>query len=141
MIGNGNFKWNELEEAIFDIETTLNSRPSLTPNSMFFGQPNLIPQRDTHAIEDRELRKRAKYLSKCKDALWSKWSNEYVKSLRESHSLKHNRNEMALKPGELVLIRGEERNRGQWRIGIVEKLIQGRDKAARGHGYERESHI
>jgi hypothetical protein len=38
---------------------------------MLFGQPNLIPQRDPNAIEDRDLRKRAKYLRKCKDALWS----------------------------------------------------------------------
>ena len=30
------------------------------------------------------------------------------------------------------MIKGEERNRGLWRIGIVEKLIQGRDKVVRG---------
>ena len=74
---------------------------------MLFGQPNLIPQLDTHAIEDRDLRKRAKYLRKCKDALWSRWSNEYVESLRERHNLKHNHKEMALKPGEVVLIISE----------------------------------
>ena len=91
-IGKGNLKWNELEEIISDIETTINSRPLcyveddielplLTPNVMLFGQPNVIPQQDPSAIQDRELRKRAKYLRKCKDALWSRWSSEYVKSL------------------------------------------------------------
>jgi uncharacterized protein YoxC len=142
-VGNGNLKWNELEEIIIDIETALNSRPLcyveddvqlplLTPNAMLFGQPNLIPERDPAAIEERDLRKRAKYLRKCKDALWSRWSTEYVKSLRERHNLKHNSKGMKLEPGDVVLIRGEERNRGHWRIGIVEKLIKGRDKVVRG---------
>jgi hypothetical protein len=27
---------------------------------------------------------------------------------------------MALKPGDVVMIKGEEKNRGVWRIGIVE---------------------
>jgi hypothetical protein len=94
MIGHGNLKWNELE-IIINVETTLNSwplcyveddvqLPLLTPNSMLFGQPNLIPQQDPNAIEDRDLCKRAKYLRKCKDALWSRWSTEYIKSLRMS---------------------------------------------------------
>jgi hypothetical protein len=39
---------------------------------------------------------------------------------------------MALKPGDVVMIKGEEKNRGVWRIGIVEKLIQGRDNVVRG---------
>ena len=55
------------------------------------------------------------------------WSTECVKSLRERHTLKYDRKEMPLKPGDVVLIKGEARNRGQLRIGIVEKLIQGRD--------------
>ena len=145
-VGKGNVKWNELEEIIIDIETT-NSRPLcyveddielplLTPNVMF-GQPNVIPQQDPSAIQDGELRKRAEYLRQCKDALWSRWSSEYlkseiIKSLRERHNMKHNRREMLLKPRDVVLIKGEERNRGHWKIGIVEKLIQGRDKVVRG---------
>ena len=140
--GNGNLKWDELEK-IIENETTLNSRPLwyvedgiqlplLTPNSMLVGQPNLIPQEDPNAIGDQDLRKRAKYLRKCKDALWSRWSTEYVNSLRERHTLKHDRKEMPLKPGDVVLIKGEARNSWQWRIGIVEKLIQGRDKVVRG---------
>ena len=96
-VEKGNLKWNELEEIIIDIETTINLRPLcyveddievplLTPNVMLFGQPNVIPQQDPGAIQDRELRKRAKYPRKCKDALWSRWSSEYVKYLRERHN-------------------------------------------------------
>lgn len=50
-VGNGNLKWNELEEIIIDIETTINSRPLcyieddielplLTPNVVWTTQPN-----------------------------------------------------------------------------------------------------
>ena len=36
-----------------------------------------------------------------------------------------------MNPGDVVLIKGEERNRGRWRFGIVEQLIQGRDGVVR----------
>ena len=142
-IGHGNLQWRELQEIILDIETTLNTRPLsyceedvqlplLTPNALLFGQPNLIPQREPDSFESRDLRKRARYLRKCKDALWSRWSSEYLKALRERHNLKHRPKEMVLKRGDVVLIKGEQRNRGTWKMGIVEKLIEGRDKIVRG---------
>ena len=37
-----------------------------------------------------------------------------------------------MNPGDVVLIKGEERNRGRWRFSIVEQLIQGRDGVVRG---------
>ena len=46
---------------------------------------------------------------------------------------------MLLKPRDVVLIKGEERNWGHWKIGIVEKLIQGRDKVVRGANCEQGS--
>ena len=53
-IGNGNLLWTELQEVILGVETTLNNRPLshvkedvqlplLTPNTLLFGQPNLLP--------------------------------------------------------------------------------------------------
>jgi hypothetical protein len=32
----------------------------------------------------------------------------------------------------VVLIKGKERNRGRWRIGVVEELYEGRDGVVRG---------
>ena len=37
-----------------------------------------------------------------------------------------------MKPGDVILNKGEERNRGKWRFGIVEQSIQGRDGVVRG---------
>ena len=79
-IGRANLRWDELEEVILDVEVTLNNRPltyqeddvqlpTLTPNVMMFVQPNNLPEEDASEIEDHPLRKRAKYLSRCKDAL------------------------------------------------------------------------
>ena len=141
-IGNGNLTWNELQEVILDVETTLNNRPLsyveddiqlplLTPNALLFGQPHLIPEQDADTIGDVDLRRRARYLKRCKDAMWSRWSSEYLKALRERHNMKHQVREMSVKPGDVLLIKGEDRNRGKWKIGVVDRLIEGRDGIVR----------
>jgi len=92
-IGRACLLWNELEEVLLDMEVTLNNRPLcyveddvqlpiLTPSAMMFGQPKLIPNEDLDE-EDSDMKKRAKYLRRCKDVLWSHWTGEYLKSLRE----------------------------------------------------------
>ena len=95
-----------------------------------YGRPKLIP--DEHLDdEDPDMRKRARYLRRCKQVLWSRWSGEYLKLLRERHNLKHKTKDMAVQPGDVVLIQGQERNRGKWNIGIATKLIKGRDGVVR----------
>ena len=140
--GRAKLTWNEFEEVILDVEIALNNRPLsyveddiqlpvLTPNSMMFEQSNLLPEEDIESIEDGNLRKRARYLRRCKDALWSRWSGEYVKGLRERHNLNHKTKQLSIKPGDVVLITSDERNRGKWNIGVVVKLIKGRDGVVR----------
>eukprot|EP00112_Aurelia_sp_Birch-Aquarium-sp1_P023947 Seg734.10 transcript_id=Seg734.10/GoldUCD/mRNA.D3Y31 product="hypothetical protein" protein_id=Seg734.10/GoldUCD/D3Y31 len=70
-------------------------------------------------------------MRKCKDSLWSRWTGEYVKVLRERHNLKHDSKTPSLKEGDVVLIKGEERNRGKWSIGIITNRITGRDGVMR----------
>ena len=91
--GGANFAWSELEEVILDVEITLNNRPltylehdiqlpTLTPYAIMFGQPNQSPEDDSDAIESKDLRKRARYLRRCKDIMWTRWTEEYIRSLR-----------------------------------------------------------
>ena len=126
---------------ILDVEIALNNRPLsyveddiqlpvLTPNSMMFEQSNVLPEKDIEWIEGGNLRKRARYLRRCKDALWSRWSGEYVKGLRERHNLNYKTKQLSIKPGDVVLMTSDERNRGKWNIGVVVKLIKGRDGVA-----------
>ena len=99
-IGGANLTWSELKQVILDDEIALNNRPLsyveediqlpvLTPQSMMFGQPNLLPEGDVDSVEDKDMRKRARYLRRCKDVLWSRWTGEYIKSLRGRHYLNH----------------------------------------------------
>ena len=92
--GNGNLHWHELEEVILDVETTMNNRPLgyieddvqlpvLTPSLMLYGQPNQIPEEEPMSIEDVNLRKRARYIRRCKTILWTRWETEYHKALTE----------------------------------------------------------
>ena len=54
-----------------------------------------------------------------------------IKSLRERHNLKYKSKELTLKVGDVVLIQSKERNRGKWNIGIIVKLVKGRDGVVR----------
>lgn len=142
-IGRAVLYLNELEEVLLDVEIAVNNRPLsyveddvqlpiLTPNLMMYGQSNVLPETEVDSIKETELRKRARHLRRCKDVLWSRWTSEYVRDLRERHNLKHKSKRLSLKVGDVVLMQSELRNRGKWNIGVVVKLIKGRDGEIRG---------
>ena len=84
-IGNSCLGWDELQDVLLDIEL-----PTLTPNSLQFVGTTVLPELEPHNEENRDLRKRARYLKKCKDHMWKRWSTEYLRASREKHNLKHN---------------------------------------------------
>ena len=142
-IGASSLTWKEYVDVLLDVEIALNNRPLsyvdddvempiLTPNIMLFGQPNHVPDHDADEIDELDLRKRAKFLRKCKEAIWSRWRNEYLRGLREKHDLTHHRKSNAIKVGDVVIIKGDEKNRSKWNIGIVVSLITGSDGVVRG---------
>ena len=45
--------------------------------------------------------------------------------------MKHQAKEMKLKVGDMVIIKGDERNHAHWKTGIVNKLISRRDGVVR----------
>ncbi|XP_028404086.1 uncharacterized protein LOC114526758 [Dendronephthya gigantea] len=141
VVGSAKLTYKELQDVLLDIQIALNNRPLtycednvqlpvLTPNLMILGKANYLLELPSAEIEDGDMRKRAKYLKKCKEALWRRWRNEYMRALRESHDLRHNGKSRNLQ-GDVVLIKGEGKNRGTWKIGIVERLIPGRDGIVR----------
>ena len=94
--GNGTLTWRELSGIVLDVEIAINGRPLsyleddvempvLTPSSMLHLQPTQRPGLSPHHLQETDLRRRAKYLFRCKEAMWSRWSKEYVQSLREQH--------------------------------------------------------
>ena len=99
---------------MLDVEVAINNRPLsyveddvqlplLNPNVMIYGQPSFIPEPEADADADTDLRKRAKYLRRCKDVLWSRWTTEYVQSLRERHNLNHKTKQLNLKKKSVML--------------------------------------
>ena len=121
---------------ILDVEVTLNNRPLsyveddlqfpiLTPNSFLYGRSNLLPELEPHRVEPNDLRKRAKHLRRGKEAVW-------LRGLRERHNQQHGGKTSTPKVGEVVIIKSDEKNRGKWKLGVVEAVITGVDNVVRG---------
>ena len=94
----------------------------MTPNSLLFLNSNLLP----------DLHKRAKHLLKCKEAIWCRWTKEYLCSLRERRRVQAESKGGKPTMGDIVIIRSEDKNGGRWPLGIIEKLITGNDRVVRG---------
>ena len=100
----------------------------MTPNSLIYGEANFVSTvEDSHLIPKGDLRKRFKYVNRCKDYVWNRWTREYVKGLRERHNLKHGNISLKPKIGDVVVIKGDEKNRGKWKLGIITATYPGND--------------
>ena len=141
-IGKATLRWAELEDVVMDVEIALNNRPLdyveddvqlsvLTPNAMLHTNPNYLPELKAHHLQETNLRKRAKYLEKCKQAMWSRWTREYVRGLREQHRRVGGEQSRHPSIGDVVIIKDEQKNRNQWKLAIVTELIKGRDDVMR----------
>lgn len=153
VLGSAKLKFEELPEVLLDIEVVLNNRPSdyiendvqlpiLTTNMLLLNQNNTLLDPELTRVQERDQRRRAKYLMKCRENLWKRGQNEYICALRERHTLKHKDKPERIKVGQVVLIKGDRKNRGEWDIGIIEQLIRGRGKVVRGARIKaKKSHI
>ena len=140
-VGNAHLTMEELQEVMLDIEINMNNRPLtyldddiqqpiLTPNVLLHGQIINIP--DIELEEDNpDIRKRKRYINKCKQAAWRRWSNDYLKALRERHNMKLKTSLIQIKEGDVVLIKSSEKNRGRWKVGIVSELYYGKDNVVK----------
>ena len=72
------------------------------------------------------MKKRHKYIKRCKDALWKIWKYEYLVSLREKLKDKT----FKINVSDVVMIKGEANSRGHWKIDINHLYI-GKDNIIR----------
>ena len=97
-IGKAMMTWAKLEELLLDIEIILNNRPLtyieevidysiLTPNSLILGRDVNFPDAARHKSESETMKKRHKYIKRCKEALWKRWKHEYLVALREKNTI------------------------------------------------------
>ena len=99
----------------------------LTPNALLFIKSNILPELQSYHLKEKDLKKRAKFLQRSKDAIWRRWSSEYQQALLERHHLKYGNSKNPLSVGDVLILKSEERNRNCWPLGIIEKLIAERD--------------
>ena len=143
-MGRTHLEYAQVEVIVMDIERHLNNRPLtymeseigeeqvLTLNAIMWGQ-------EAYTIEDIELdgdevTKLHVRLNEKRQHVWQRWRNKaYVHGLMESHRIKRGESDYP-KIGEIVLIIGDEKNRGEWQKGRVLRHIRGRDGVVRGVG-------
>ena len=124
------------------METTLNNRPLgyvddhytkpiLTPNLLILGDQNATIDDVVNSDEETDVEKQLKCITTFKERVWRRWTNEYLKSLRERHNLKHKSKDANIQVGDVVIIKGDEKNRAHWKTGIVVELFTGRDGVIR----------
>ena len=82
-----------------------------------------------HETESETINKRHKYIKRCKEASWKRWKYEYLVALRKKHNLKHE--PFKLNVDDVVMIKDEEKYRGQRKIGMVNHLYIGKDSIIR----------
>ena len=88
---------------------------------------------DDFDLSNDALGKRMKHLNKTLDHFWKRWRLEYLVQLRESHRYDKGTNSSEkIQLGEIVLVHDEHHPRSFWKLGKVEKLIEGSDREIRG---------
>ena len=74
--------------------------PVLTPNLLILGQTPVVTNEYPTKIENKDLRKKQKYIQRCKEAACKRWKNEYVISSHERHKLKYKKRKLEVKVRE-----------------------------------------
>ena len=128
------------------MEVTMNNRPlgyfeddverlPLTPNMLIHSANISLPEEDNEEMDETDeavkMSKRARYIQRCKDAMWRRWTTEYIRSLRERHFYGTGKASNAA-IGEIMLIKADDKDRGHWKMGVVQKLVIGKDGIFKG---------
>ena len=53
-------------------------------------------------------------------------------ALRERHNIQHKSKAVDINVGDVVMIKGESKKKGRWKIGIISELFQGKDDQIQG---------
>ena len=157
MIGRSRLSLDKLQTLLVEVESILNSRPisymsagdieePLTPSHLLTERrilslpDNLTTMADPDdsefntVLSSTELETRLKRLSESLNYFWSRWQDEYLAELRESHRLNHRNSAShpSISKGDIVVIHDEDTPRGFWKVGRVEEVFVGRDGHIRG---------
>ena len=151
-VGGAQLTYEELLTVVAEVEMILNSRPisyvstedlqePLTPSHLLTGRRLLsMPEQDIgndildpeFSLNDKDLSRRMKHLSTLMNHFWTRWRDEYLMELRNSHRGKNDNGKGTIRAGDIVVVHDESQPRACWRLGKVERLINGEDGNVRG---------
>ncbi len=132
-LGKTNIAFEQLEAVVMDLKRYMNNRPLtyveseswedqvLSPILVMWGQGAYILE--DIEVKDGELTRFHRRLHNAKQHAGTRWRREYLHSLMESHRVKR-LDTQPPKVGEIVLILGEEKNRGRWKKGKVIRIVR-----------------
>ncbi len=144
-MGRAKLTFRELENMLIEVEGMINNRPltyqtadleeePLTPNHMIHGHRlSMIGdvKHDNDAdFDDRNVNKRMQFLRSKLEHVWSRWTREYLVSLREYHRITKG-SEALPEVGTLVLIIDTTIDRRFWKLAKIARYIKGRDNVVR----------
>ena len=88
---------------------------------MTLGRNASLPP-DTPEDNSDNWKKRQKYVHKLKDNAWKRQIHKYLATLQERYSLNHKERCTKININDVVMVNGEEKNRGKWKTGVLEEL-------------------
>ena len=147
-LGNVRVNYQGLLTILKEIENVFNNPPltivyydeilqPFTPNKLIYGH-NINTEVKDNQYEDineelaRDLTKRFIYMKKLFEHFKSRWTNEYLRDLREHHHDNKNK-KYVLHPsvGDVVIIHEDVLKRCDWRIEKIIELIKSKDDKIR----------
>ena len=139
-IGRAVLTFKEMEDVMLETQMVMNNRPlsycegdvrlsMLTPNVLIWGKEDYLLNENPLAVEEKDRKNvqnvwRSVRTHSGRDGMLSTIEN-FVKCIHSGKIASH-------QPGDIDMIKGDERNRARWRVGKVNSLIQGRDRIVRG---------
>lgn len=139
-LGKAKVSLEELQTVLVEVEAVINCRPltyvgsedetePLTPSHLVCGKRVLtIPSGGKVAVED--LRQRYRHLRNLMEKSKKRWMKEYLTELRVFHKKKGKY--QVPKVNDLVVIKEDNTKRQNWKVGIISKIIVGRNDIVRG---------
>lgn len=124
------------------VSSDLSDPEPLTPSDILYGRRiQSIPfhLEDPEDLSDplftssKDLRRSVDKQKHLIQQFWQRWKREYLTSLREFHKASGN-NKQVIRRGDVVIVQ-DDKPRVQWKLAVVEGLIEGRD------GMVRAAHI
>ena len=141
----------QLETVITEIEAILKDRPltyissdvtdpvPLTPSHLLYGRrvrPIPCPLDNPADLDDADfavgetmIRQSVDRQQKLIQQFWLRWKGEYLTSLRELHKTTGH-NKTVIKRGDVIIVH-DDKLRLNWRLAVVEDLIEGKDGLVR----------